>query len=88
MSNPFTSGVDIAGPAADMVPVTPSDTVNLPEAAVALYVGTGGTVRITTVGSDTPRDVPVADFMVLPVGVRRVHATGTTAENIFAMVVL
>lgn len=39
-----------------------------------------------TVSSDAPRTVTVADQTLLPVGVRRVHATGTTATGLHALV--
>ncbi len=39
MTNPFSSHVSsLSGPARDIVPVTPSDTTNLPDAAIGLYV--------------------------------------------------
>ncbi len=86
MTNPFTNRVSsLSGPARDIAPVTPSDTTDLPDAAIGLYVEMGGTVVFTTVRGQT-RTVDVADFSILPVGVLRVHTTGTTAAGIHAMV--
>ncbi len=86
MTNPFSNHVSsLSGPARDIVPVTPSDTTDLPDAAIGLYVETGGTVVLTSVRGQT-RTVDVADFSILPVGVLRVHTTGTTAVGIHAMV--
>ncbi|CAD0186670.1 hypothetical protein RUESEDTHA_03579 [Ruegeria sp. THAF57] len=86
MTNPFTNRVSsLSGPARDIAPVTPSDTADLPDAAIGLYVEAGGTVVLTTVRGQM-RTVDVADFTILPVGVLRVHATGTTAAGIHAMV--
>lgn len=86
MSNPFENRTSsLSGPANDVVLVTPSDTVSLPNVALALYVETGGTLSILTETGLT-RQVRVADFSILPVGVRRVNATGTTATGIHAMV--
>ncbi len=85
-TNPFTNRVSsLSGPARDVAPVTPSDTTDLSEVAIGLYVETGGTLAITTVRGET-RTVQVADFSILPVGVTRVHATGTAASGIHALV--
>lgn len=84
--NPFSSQArSITGPATDALPVTPDDGTDLADVAIALYVETGGVVAIDTVGGQT-RTVEVADFSILPVGVRRVRATGTTATGIHALV--
>ena len=85
-TNPFkTRASGLAGPARDAAPVAPSDTTDLPDAAIGLYVETGGAVVMTTVRGAT-RTIQVADFSILPVGVTRVHATGTTASGIHALV--
>lgn len=85
-TNPFTNRASsLSGPARDVSPVTPSDTTDLAEVAIGLYVETGGAVAMTTVCGET-RTVQVADFSILPVGVTRVHATGTTASGIHALV--
>jgi hypothetical protein len=86
MSNPFKGRtLPLGGPATDMAPITPSDSTDLPHVALALYAETGGTVALVTVAGAT-RSVRVADFSMLPVGVRRVLATGTTATGLHAMV--
>ena len=75
-----------AGPATDIVPVTPDDATDLADVASALYVETGGAVSIVTVRGAT-RTVVLGDQSILPVGVRRVRAAGTTATGIHALVV-
>lgn len=86
MTNPFENRVPaLSGPARDIAPVTPSDTADLPDTAIALYAETGGAVTLTTVRGQI-RTVQVADFSILPVGATRVHATGTTATGLHAMV--
>lgn len=88
MSNPFEGrALDLSGPASDLVPVTPNNGADLPVTAVALYVETGGTVVFDSVAGMT-RTVQVADFAILPVGTRRVRATGTTATGIHALVLV
>ena len=86
MSNPFINrALPLSGPATDALPVIPSDTTDLSHTAVALYVETGGTVTVMTV-SGASRTLQVDDFSILPLGVSRVLATGTTATGIHAMV--
>lgn len=87
MSNPFQNRVlSLNGPASDIIPVTPSDVVNFDDVAVALYVETGGTVSFVT-AADTTRSVTIADNAFLPVGAKRVNATGTDASGIHALVI-
>lgn len=82
MTNPFNFyPVPLSGPFIDIVPVTPDDGTDLPFVGVGLYIQTGGTVTFITV-AETTRTVTVADGSIIPVGVRRVMATGTTATGI------
>ncbi|MGI3211643.1 spike base protein, RCAP_Rcc01079 family [Roseovarius tibetensis] len=84
--NPFENRIKaLSGPATDALPVTPDDITDLPHVAIGLYVETGGTLSIVTVTGET-RSLAVADFSILPVGARRVNATGTTATGIHALV--
>jgi len=86
MSNPFQNRtLPLGGPATDIMPVTPSDAVDLPIIAAALYIETGGAIAVTTVRGET-RTIVVADLSILPVGIQRVLATGTTATGIHALV--
>ncbi len=87
MMNPFENRMpSLSGPATDILPVTPDDLADLPEVAIALYVETGGAVSVVTARGGN-RTLNVADRSILPVGVRRVNATGTTATGIHAMVI-
>lgn len=66
--------------------VTPSDSVDLQEGCQALYVGTGGTVTVTpAVGAGQVVFTNVVGGSILPVRVRRVWSTGTTASDIVAL---
>jgi hypothetical protein len=58
----------------------------LADVAVALYVETGGVLVVKTV-ADMIRTVTVGDKSILPVGIKEVHATGTTATGIHGYVV-
>ncbi len=85
--NPFENRTSsLSGPATDILPVTPNDNNDLPEVAVALYVETGGTLSLVT-ARGSARTVSVADRSILPVGTRKVNATGTSATGIHAMVI-
>ncbi|SIO11912.1 spike base protein, RCAP_Rcc01079 family [Vannielia litorea] len=87
MNDPFKNRTpSLAGPATDILPITPSDGTDLAAVCVSLYVETGGSLSIVTQGGQT-RSVSVGDRTILPVGVRRVRATGTTASGIHGFVV-
>ncbi|NVK56121.1 MAG: hypothetical protein HWE26_10920 [Alteromonadaceae bacterium] len=87
MKNPFESrSWTPGGPTTDIVPVTPSDSTELTNIAVALYIEDAGTVCIVTATGET-RTVAVTGYSILPVGVRQVMATGTTASGLHAFTV-
>ncbi|GAB4282854.1 MAG: hypothetical protein Kow0058_01450 [Roseovarius sp.] len=84
--NPFADrSLSLSGPATDAMPVTPDDANDLPMVAIGLYVESGGTLSLVT-AANAQREIVVPDFTILPVGVRRVRATGTTASGIHALV--
>lgn len=87
MTNPFENRTSsLSGPATDILPVAPNDSADLSEVAIALYIETGGTLSLVTARGGA-RNVSVADKSILPVGVRKVNATGTSATGIHAMVI-
>lgn len=74
--------------------VTPSDTVDIPSVSTqdgsgnngcVLYVGTGGTLKVTTIGGDEVTFTGIVSGTFVPVQVLRVWATGTSASNIVAL---
>lgn len=82
---------DIKDPAVDAVPVTPSDTVDLTldilnvtkKMCRSLLIGTSGNIKVLTVNNqERTFKVPVG---IIPLQVRRVFATGTTASDITAL---
>ena len=77
------SGYD--APASNAFAVTPNDSSNLTHAARALFVGSGGDVKVDTLGGDTVTFVGVASGFVLPVRILKVYATGTTASSIVSV---
>lgn len=65
--------------------VTPSDTLNLPTAPARIYVGGAGNVAVITSRGDTVTFTAPAVGSVLPVAVRRVMSTNTTATLLVAL---
>lgn len=64
--------------------ITPNDGADLANEALGLYVETGGDLHITTVGG-SEQTVAVTDFQFLPLHVKKVFATGTTATGIYGL---
>lgn len=60
--------------------VTPSDATQI--FAAALYVGGAGDVAVVTEGGDTVTFPACPVGLIIPVRVRQVLSTGTTATNI------
>lgn len=74
--------------------VTPSDTVNIPNISTqngsgnngcVLYVGGAGNLRVLTVGGDDVLFSNIQGGSFLPVQVKRVFSTNTTATSIVAL---
>lgn len=87
MTDPFVSRTpSLSDPTRDIISVTPSDSVDLPQVGVAFYAETAGTVSLITAAGKT-RTIPVAEFMIVPVGVSRILSTGTTATGIHVFMV-
>jgi hypothetical protein len=87
MRDPLTTRASsTSGPATDIIHVTPDNSTDFGELAMSLFIETGGTLRIVTRRGET-RDILVEDQTLMPVAVRRVMATGTTASGIHALVV-
>lgn len=65
--------------------ITPSDTARLEPASRALFIGTGGNIRVVAVDGTTANYTNVPDAFLLDVQAIQVLATGTTASGIVAM---
>lgn len=79
MANPAGQSSDFV--ALDIIPITPNDSVALTTPVRSIRAQVGGTLRIVTQTGDT-RNTNIADNEILPVFVRQVMATGTTATGI------
>lgn len=85
MANPNHEVVNHPAPAEYATVVTPSDSTDLTKVARALYVGTGGNVNLDTPDGATVVFSNVQAGSILPVRVKRVRSTSTTASNIVAL---
>ena len=74
-----TEDVDISG--GDHTPENPASPDESRNSGPILYVGTGGNVKVTTQGGTVATFNNVPDGAWLPVQVRLVWQTGTTASN-------
>ena len=68
----------------DAAAVTPSDSADLPQFSV-IYVGGAGNVKVTTAQGSAVTFSGVNAGTVIPVLVRRVWSTGTTATLMTAV---
>jgi hypothetical protein len=89
MADPFKKvASDIDSPARNAEAVTPSDSADLPTVARGLYTGAGGNIAVYMEGDDSNTSVAFASAaagITLPIRVRRVLSTGTTATGIVAL---
>lgn len=74
----------LESPLGRMAAVTPNDSTNLTNETRALYVGTAGNVKITTVGGDAVTLPNLAAGVWHPIRAARVWSTGTTASDVIA----
>lgn len=83
MADRFSQHIpELQSPFAYLAAVTPSDTTDLPVASRALWVGTPGDLRVTTVGGTTETIPNVSGWV--PGRISRVWAAGTEADGIVA----
>lgn len=72
-----------SGPATKAVAVTPHDSNNI-DPCVALYIGAAGTLKVTCFDG-TDCTFAAVSAGVLPLRVKRVWSTGTSATSIVAL---
>lgn len=71
--------------ASDAASVTPNDSADLAVPNACLYIGGSGDVNVDTIDGTTITFVGLYAGTILPVKVKRVRATSTTATNIVAL---
>lgn len=81
------SGRSVApdGPSTDAAAVTPNDSADLSTYARQLWIGGAGNVNVDTLDGTTVLISGVAAGTVLPLSVKRVRSTSTTATLIVAL---
>lgn len=73
-------------PANGAAAITPSNTTDLTVYARGIYVGVGGNITVDMTDSGTNITfLAVPQGTILPVQVKRVYSTGTTATNLVAL---
>lgn len=75
----------LQSPATTGFAVTPADGTDLPEVTRAIYVGTSGDVAAVLASGAELIFTGVAGGTVLPVRLRRIKATGTTAGTLVGL---
>ena len=73
-------------PAMEAAAVTPNNDADLPNGICrALYIGGGGTVVLDTANNTSLTFAGLQAGTILPLNVRRVRSTSTTATSIIAL---
>lgn len=72
-------------PSSRLEVITPDDNANLPYLTRALYVNSGGAIRVLD-ATGNESTFTVGNDVVLPVRVGKVFATGTTATGIVGLI--
>jgi hypothetical protein len=81
-----TRADDVSAPARRTTAIVPHDTNDLADLPKAIYIGGGGDVALMAVADNTARTFKAVQVgSILPIRVRRVLATGTTATNLIAL---
>lgn len=80
----FTHGLE--APAIDAFDIVPNDNADLVKITRAIHVGTGGAVRVTMMSGAVVTFSGLGPGTLLPIRVSRIHATGTMASELVALV--
>lgn len=72
-------------PSQKFLALTPSDTLDVPRAVRAIYVGSGGDLSVEDVDGTVTLFDNVAESTVLPIKPVKVMATSTTASSIVGL---
>jgi len=75
----------LESPAEYAVEITPSNDTDLAISTRGIYVGVAGDLKIDTVGGSTVIFVNLAAGIIHPIRAKRIHATGTDADDIIGV---
>lgn len=76
---------NLESPIKEMFTVTPNDSTDLTKACRALYIGESGDLKVTSVSDNTVTFKNVVQGSMLPIRVKRVFSTDTTANSIIGL---
>lgn len=80
------SGRDDTISAVEAITITPDDATDLSNITRGLYIGATGNVRVLLLYDTTPVTfVGAVKGSILPIRVKRVYATGTTATDLVGL---
>ena len=85
MTDLFGPGTTLESPATRAFVITPSDANNLTVFSRAIYVGGAGNISVLTLEDHIVTFTGLLAGSILPVRVKRVNSTGTTATNLIAL---
>ena len=86
MPDPFAQhAAALDAPASHAFAISPSDADDLPSVTRALYVGSGGAIAVHMLSGETAVFTNVASGTVLPLRLRRVLETGTSATDLVGL---
>lgn len=80
-----THGRSLTAPSEDAVAIQPDDSATLSYATRAIYIGTGGDLRVRMLGHADVTFVGLPQGALLPLRVTQVFTTGTTASDIVGL---
>jgi hypothetical protein len=81
----LTHETSLTSPAVGADVIVPNDTVALPKATRAIYVGTAGNLRVQFVAGDVVTLTNVQAGVIYPLRAVLVLATGTTASGLVGL---
>jgi hypothetical protein len=81
----FSMTVSLNAPGAGAFEITPNNETTFEQPTRFLWVGTGGTLRAEMLGGDTATITGILSGSTLPLRVKRVYSTGTTATNLVGL---
>ena len=75
----------LSDPASHAFAITKSDTVNFDFSTRSIYIGGDGNITVVTVNDEVVAFVGLIAGTVLPIRIKRVNSTGTTATNLVGL---
>lgn len=87
MADKYKFHDDVSAPSRAPYEITPNNSTELPIIPKAIYVGTGGNIKLLgDTGTSNCTFYNVTSGQILPVRARYIFSTGTTAANLVALV--